>query len=103
MSFPISSIQAPQQIQPIELTAPAGSSTAAAGGDFKGVLQSAIQQVQSSQTAASNAVQSDLSGENTELHSTILATQKADLQFDMFLQVRNKVVGAYQEIMKLQV
>ena len=102
MSFPITSIQAPQQIQPIQLTAPAGSA-APAGGDFKGVFQSAIQQVESSQAAASNAVQSYLSGENQELHSTVLATQTADLQFDMFLQVRNKVVGAYQEIMKMQV
>ena len=102
MSFPISSIQAPQQIQPIELTAPAAA-PAGAGGDFKNVLHSAIQQVESSQTAASHAVQSYLSGENQELHSTILATQTADLQFDMFMQVRNKVVGAYQEIMKMQV
>jgi flagellar hook-basal body complex protein FliE len=33
----------------------------------------------------------------------VLATQKAELQFEMFLQVRNKVVSAYQEIMKMQV
>lgn len=101
MSFPITSIQAPQQIQPIQLNGPA-TSAPAGGGDFKNVLQSAIQQVESSQTTASNAVQSYLSGENQELHSTILATQVADLQFDMFMQVRNKVVGAYQEIMKMQ-
>ncbi len=102
MSFPITSIHAPQQIQPIELTAPAGSA-ASGGGDFKNVLHSAIQQVESSRTAADNAVQNYLSGGNQELHSTILATQTAELQFDMFMQVRNKVVGAYQEIMKMQV
>ncbi len=100
MSFPITSIHAPLPIQPIQLNAPAA---AAAGGDFKNVLHSAIQQVESSRTKASNAIQSYLSGENQELHSTILATQTADLQFDMFMQVRNKVVGAYQEIMKMQV
>jgi flagellar hook-basal body complex protein FliE len=99
MSFPI---QAPQQIQPIQLTAPAAG-TAAGGGDFKNVLQSAIQQVESSRNAADNAVQNYLSGGTQELHSTILATQTAELQFDMFMQVRNKVVGAYQEIMKMQV
>ena len=100
MSLPaITSIQAPQQIQPLQLNTP----TTASGGDFKNVLQSAVQQVENSSATASNAVQNYLSGENQELHSTILATQTADLQFDMFLQVRNKVVGAYQEIMKMQV
>jgi flagellar hook-basal body complex protein FliE len=100
MSFPITSIHAPLAIQPIQLNSTA---QAAGGGDFKNVLNSAIQQVESSRTAANNAVQGYLSGDNHELHSTILATQTAELQFDMFMQVRNKVVGAYQEIMKMQV
>lgn len=102
MSFPITSVNASlpiQQIQPIQTNGPAQ----AGGGEFKSVLNSAIQQVEASRTTADNAVQSYLSGANTELHSTILATQTAELQFDMFMQVRNKVVGAYQEIMKMQV
>jgi flagellar hook-basal body complex protein FliE len=100
MSFPISSIHAALPIQPLQLNGPAA---AASGGDFKNVLHSAIQQVESSRTNADNAIQSYLSGDNQELHTTILATQTAELQFDMFMQVRNKVVGAYQEIMKMQV
>ena len=47
-------------------------------------------------------VQKFLTGENEELHTTILATQKAELAFELGLQVRNKVVDAYQEIMKMQ-
>jgi flagellar hook-basal body complex protein FliE len=43
-----------------------------------------------------------LSGEGEELHNTVLATTRAELSFDMFLQTRNKVVNAYQEIMKMQ-
>ena len=38
-----------------------------------------------------------------KMHSVILASQRAELEFDMFLQVRNKVVSAYQEIMRMQV
>jgi flagellar hook-basal body complex protein FliE len=38
-----------------------------------------------------------------ELHSTVLAAQKAELSFEMFLQMRNKVVQAYQEIMRSQI
>jgi len=73
------------------------------GGEFKSLLNSAIQHVSSVQNNADTAVQSFLSGETDELHSTILATQRADLEFEMFMQVRNKVVSAYQEIMRMQV
>jgi len=72
-------------------------------GEFRSLLGSAIQQVSAAQNTADAAVQGFLSGENQELHSTILAAQRADLQFDMFLQVRNKVVSAYQEVMRMQI
>jgi flagellar hook-basal body complex protein FliE len=98
MSIPISSLGAPPPIQPIAAD-PVSSS---AGGEFKQVLQSAIQQVEGSRAAADTQVQSFLSGQNEELHTTILAEQTADLQFEMFLQARNKVVSAYEEIMKMQ-
>ena len=48
------------------------------------------------------SVERFLSGEGEELHTTILATQQAELSFDLFLQARNKVVSAYQEIMRMQ-
>ena len=51
---------------------------------------------------AANEVQKFLSGDNEDLHTTILATQKAELAFQLGLQVRNKVVDAYQEVMKMQ-
>lgn len=83
------------------------STTATSGGaggtGFQNILQSAINQVETSNNTANQAVQGFISGENNELHSTILATQKADLQFEMFMQARNKIVGAYEEIMKMQV
>jgi flagellar hook-basal body complex protein FliE len=48
-------------------------------------------------------VQKFLSGDGSEdIHTTVLATQRAELAFEMFQQVRNKVVSAYQEIMRMQ-
>ena len=44
-----------------------------------------------------------LTGGNEELHSVALAAQRASLEFELFLQVRNKVTSAYQEIMRMQV
>jgi flagellar hook-basal body complex protein FliE len=72
------------------------------GGGFQSVLESALNEVQSSSDAAQKSVQNFLSGDGEELHSTILASQRADLEFDLLLQVRNKVVSAYQEIMRMQ-
>lgn len=98
MVAPISPITFPTPIQAPSLQ-PASSGT----GDFQNVLQSAINQVEASRSSADAAVRGFVSGQDQELHSTILATQNAELQFEMFMQVRNKVVSAYEEIMRMQV
>jgi flagellar hook-basal body complex protein FliE len=100
MTAPISAISAAPIIEAPRLDA---LSSQQGGGEFKSLLNSAIQQVATTQNKADAAVQSFLSGETDELHSTILATQRANLEFEMFMQVRNKVVSAYQEIMRMQV
>jgi flagellar hook-basal body complex protein FliE len=71
-------------------------------GEFQNTLSSAIDSIESLQNSAASSVQQFLTGQNEELHTTILATQKAELAFELGLQVRNKVVDAYQEIMKMQ-
>jgi flagellar hook-basal body complex protein FliE len=73
-----------------------------AGGAFEDVFRSAVQTVESAGKNASASVERFLSGEGEELHTTILATQQAELSFELFMQARNKVVSAYQEIMRMQ-
>jgi flagellar hook-basal body complex protein FliE len=92
--FPISGATLPSAIRPV-------GQTGGAGG-FQDVLSAAIQKVESIGQNASASVERFLSGEGEELHTTILATQQAELSFDLFLQARNKVVSAYQEIMRMQ-
>ena len=96
----VTSIQSIPSIQQIALPS---ATTGAGTSEFGKVLQSAIKEVENSHTSANTAIQNFLSGENGELHSTILATQKAELQFELFMQARNKVTSAYQEVMKMQV
>ena len=96
MPAPISAIAA---IAP-EVISPAGAT--GKPGEFLGVFQNAIQHVENLQSSATQKVEGFLSGESDELHSTILSTQRAELAFDMMLQVRNKVVTAYQQIMGMQ-
>ena len=98
MSLKISSLTPVSPLAPPE----ASTSTESAGSPFKDVLNSAIEEVEGARANANQSVQRFLSGEGDDLHSTILATQRADLEFQMFLQVRNKVVSAYQEVMKMQ-
>ena len=98
MSFPILPIS-PATI-PLDIR-PAGQPGVAGG--FQDVLSSAIQKVEAIGQNASSSVERFLSGEGEELHTTILATTQAELSFNLFLQTRNKAVGAYQEIMRMQV
>jgi flagellar hook-basal body complex protein FliE len=98
-------IAAIQAIQPI--LAPVASSispvgSAAGGGDFGAMLGQAINTVDSGQQNTSAAVDRFLSGEDTEVHQVALVAQQAEMQFDLFMQVRNKVIAAYQEVMKMQ-
>ena len=67
------------------------------------MLEGMIGRVDQSQMQAQQAAESFLTGGNEELHSVALASQRAQLQFDLFLQVRNQAVQAYQEIMRMQV
>jgi flagellar hook-basal body complex protein FliE len=97
MTTPISAIgaiSAPGMVKP--------AFEAGKPGEFQKVLESTIQTLQSTQNDASKAVQSFLTGESEDLHTTALATQRAEIAFELGLQVRNKVVSAYQEIMRMQ-
>jgi flagellar hook-basal body complex protein FliE len=97
----------PGPIAPISSTAipdviAVSPDAAASGGEFQKALSSAIGDVEAFSQRADASVESFLAGDGEELHTMILATQQASLAFDLFMQVRNKVVNAYQEVMKMQ-
>ncbi|MDP5240790.1 flagellar hook-basal body complex protein FliE [Uliginosibacterium sp. 31-16] len=85
----------------------AGKSTAtsaAGGADFSSALQSAMQQVSQAQESAQQMAQ-DFSAGNSEvnLQDVMVNLQKANLSFQQMVQVRNKLVSAYQDIMNMPV
>ena len=96
LADPALSIQSPS-------TFPASGAESNGGGGFKTMLDSAVNAVQGSQNNANTAIENFLNGNTEDVHSTVLAVQRADLTFQMFMQLRNKVVSAYQEVMKMQV
>ena len=73
------------------------------GGSFGDVLKDAISTVNELQKQSDSEIQKLMTGETQDLHTTMIAVQKADLSFQMMMQVRNKIVSAYQEIMRLPV
>jgi len=73
-----------------------------ASGSFAAELGQAIQRVDRSMTVSEDLSQRMLRGENVELHTVALRTQEAQMQFDLLMQVRNRLVQGYQEIMRLQ-
>jgi len=97
MSIPIPSIRPPATIPQIGPPSPTSSS-----GAFRSVLSDAIGRVEQFQQNSQTAIDKFLSGEDEEVHKVALATQQAELAFDLFLQVRNKVISAYQEVMRMQ-
>lgn len=70
---------------------------------FSDVLHEAINQVNKDQVEADTAVKEMIAGRNKNIHETLLAVEKADLSLKMLMQVRNKVLDAYREIMRMQV
>ena len=69
---------------------------------FQDLLQGSIGKVEQVKNDAAAAVDRFLTGDGEELHTVAIAGQRAELSMELFLQVRNKVVSAYQEIMRMQ-
>jgi flagellar hook-basal body complex protein FliE len=68
---------------------------------FADAIGAAISQVESAQASAQTAANDLLTGGKGDVHTVALAAQKAELSLELFQQVRNKFVQAYQEIMKM--
>jgi flagellar hook-basal body complex protein FliE len=70
---------------------------------FSSVLSQALQDVNQVHLAADAGAQKLVAGEEVDIHSVMIGMEKADVAFGLTLQVRNKLVEAYQEIMRMQV
>ena len=70
---------------------------------FGSVVRNAVESLDRSQKGAETEIARAVAGESPDLHRTIVALQSADLSFQLALQVRNKLIGAYDEIMRMQV
>ena len=72
-------------------------------GDFTDALKSALEQVNGLQNQAGEAAASFERGETTDIAAVMLAKQQASISFEATLQVRNKLLSAYKDIMSMPV
>ncbi|NOY52937.1 MAG: flagellar hook-basal body complex protein FliE [Deltaproteobacteria bacterium] len=72
-------------------------------GTFADLLKHSIHEVDQVQKDAVRAAENLAVGKTENIHETMIALKKAELSFKMMMQVRNKIVKAYEEIMRMQV
>jgi flagellar hook-basal body complex protein FliE len=84
----------------LQAPAPAAGATPASGG-FQSAIQDALQSVNRIQDQASTASAAFERGETQDLASVMIARQKAAIAFEATLQVRNRLLGAYKDVMNM--
>lgn len=87
-----------QEFQEIHKTSEAVGNT-----NFGDFLQNAINKVNDKQIEAEGATQALITGEATDIHEVMLATEEARLSLELAVQIRNKIVDAYQELSRMQI
>jgi flagellar hook-basal body complex protein FliE len=70
---------------------------------FQNVLGNFVNEVSANQAAAGEAVNGLLSGKNVSLHQAVISMEEANVSFQLMVEVRNKLLDSYQEIMRMQV
>jgi flagellar hook-basal body complex protein FliE len=72
------------------------------GASFSDVLKNAVDTVDSLHNTASSQVSNILKSGSGDMNDVMVAVEKADVSFQLMMQVRNKIVSAYQDIEKMQ-
>ena len=83
----------------------AGSSPASEAADemtFKDLLKGLVDKVDSLQKDADASIKGLVTGETTDIHNVAIKMEEASVAFDLMMEVRNKLLEAYQEISKMQ-
>jgi len=99
MASPIQGFSSITQVP--EVSSASGVSGAGKSGDFAQQLDGMLEEVGNMQSDAQAQVSDLLQGNGQDVHSAMIAVQKADLSFQLMMQVRNKIIQAYQTISQM--
>ncbi|PLT31542.1 flagellar hook-basal body complex protein FliE [Peribacillus deserti] len=92
-----------QTAKPENLQTPAAATPYEAQKSFASVLKESIEKVNESQVLSDQYTSKLARGENVDLHQVMIASQKASITLEAAMEVRNKVIETYQEMMRIQV
>jgi flagellar hook-basal body complex protein FliE len=87
---------------PLRLAGPQ-ETEAAPQSSFTNIIDRAVQEVDGKMKAAASDQSKVLTGETNNLHQAMISMQEASLAFSLMVEVRNKLVDSYQELMRMQV
>jgi flagellar hook-basal body complex protein FliE len=90
---------APNSDAPLALSVSPSQST----GGFESLLGNFVGDVAQKQANATDAVSGLLSGKNVSLHQAMISMEEANISFQMMVEVRNKMLDSYQELMRMQI
>jgi len=103
---PIQNIPQLNPLTPLSGAVKAGLDGGAAGTEggvaFGDLLKQALQEVNQASSQAEDEARNLMTGESADMHTAMLAVQKADLSFQMMMAVRSKLIDAYREVMRMQ-
>jgi flagellar hook-basal body complex protein FliE len=93
------------ELDQLGAAAPAQPSTSAqpsGSNSFPSMLGDLVGEVVQKQADASNTANALLSGKNVSLHQTMISMEEANVSFQLMVEVRNKLLDSYQELMRMQ-
>lgn len=83
-------------------TSPTSAGEGTGASSFEEALKNAVGGVQQMDASAKQQVTQLAQGDRQDIHNVMIAVEKADVAFQLMMQVRNKIVNAYQEVSKMQ-
>lgn len=102
-SIPAIDLQQLNTDVPVQSASSTSGVAGSSGAGFENYLGNFVNEVAQKQAAASDAVSGLLSGKNVSLHQTMISMEEANVSFQMMVEVRNKLLDSYQELMRMQV
>jgi flagellar hook-basal body complex protein FliE len=85
---------------PLQTSAPVSPGS---GASFENMLGGFVNDVAQKQAAAGSAVSGLMSGQNVSLHQAMISMEEANVSFQMMVEVRNRLLDGYQELMRMQI
>ena len=103
---PLLNIPQMPSLNPVSGASKSGQGSGAPGAQgettFGDLLKQALQEVNQASAQSEDEARNLMTGESADMHTAMLAVQKADLSFQMMMAVRSKLIDAYREVMRMQ-